>query len=269
MSRLLIKPEKPDQEGKVLSISPQSAGWQYVGFEVYSLKKGETIQKNTEDYEVCLVLLTGRIDIKTNEEEFMNIGNRMSVFEKVPPYSVYIPNDDSYLVTALTNINIAICYAPGKGSFPTRLIAPEMVGIENRGSGKMSRKIHNILPEEEAADSLLVVEVFTPEGNTSSYPPHKHDKDNLPHESYLEETYYHEINPEQGFVFQRVYNDDRSLDETMSVENKNVVMVPEGYHPVSSVPGYESYYLNVMAGPVRTWVFHNDPKHEWLFETGK
>ena len=129
----------------------------------------------------------------------------------------------------------------------------------------MSRKIHNILPEEKEADSLLVVEVFTPDGNTSSYPPHKHDTLNLPNESLLEETYYHMIHPEQGFAFQKVYNDDRSLDETISVENKNVVLVPEGYHPVSCVPGYESYYLNVMAGPVRTWKFQNDLDHEWLF----
>ena len=265
MSKLLLNPQKPNQDGRILNVTPASANWEYVGFQVYQLKKGNTLEKLTKENEVCLVLLTGKANVQTNKEKFSKIGNRMSVFEKTPPFSVYVPNDDSYIVEALTDVEIAICLAPGKGSYRARLIAPSDVGVESRGSGKMSRHIHNILPEDKPADSLLVVEVYTPDGNTSSYPPHKHDELNLPHESYLEETYFHLINPEQGFAFQRVYNDNRSLDETLAVENKDVVLVPEGYHPVSCVPGYESYYLNVMAGPVRTWKFHNDPDHEWLF----
>lgn len=265
MSKLLVKPTASNQNEKIIDISPASAGWDYIGFQVYQMKKGSTISENTADQEVCLVLLSGKANVKTAQEEFHDIGERMDVFEKIPPYSVYVPNEDHYAVEALTDVVLAVCQAPGKGTFPARLIAPDQVGQEDRGSGKMSRKIHNILPEEAEADSLLVVEVYTPDGNTSSYPPHKHDTLNLPEESLLEETYYHMIQPEQGFVFQRVYNDDRSLDETISVENKNVVLVPEGYHPVSSVPGYESYYLNVMAGPVRTWKFQNDLDHEWLF----
>ncbi|MFS0821521.1 5-deoxy-glucuronate isomerase [Bacillus sp. 1P02SD] len=265
MSRLIVKPKGRDEEGKILEVTPESAGWKYVGFEVYSLKQGETLKKQTEDKEVCIVLLSGLANVKTNKTVFENIGKRMSVFEGTPPYSVYVPSDDVFEVHADTDVDIAVCLAPGKGTHEARLIAPEDVGIEARGYGHMSRTVHNILPESEPADSLLVVEVYTPDGNTSSYPPHKHDKDNLPQESYLEETYYHEINPQQGFVFQRVYNDDRSLDETLAVEHRNVVLVPEGYHPVSSVPGYSSYYLNVMAGPIRTWKFYNDPDHEWLF----
>lgn len=265
MSKLLLKPQTPDKEGKILSVTPESAGWKYVGFEVFSIKKGNVLERQTIDNEVCLVLLSGLANIKTDDEEFMKIGKRMSVFEKSPPYSVYIPNNEQFKVEALTDVELAVCSAPGKGNYKTRLIVPDEVGQEDRGSGKMSRRVHNILPEQKEADSLLVVEVFTPDGNTSSYPPHKHDRENLPEESYLEETYYHELNPKQGFAFQRVYNDDRSLDETISVENRNVVLVPEGYHPVSCVPGYESYYLNVMAGPNRTWKFHNDPNHEWLF----
>jgi 5-deoxy-glucuronate isomerase len=111
----------------------------------------------------------------------------------------------------------------------------------------------------------LVVEVFTPEGHWSSYPPHKHDRNHLPEESYLEETYYHKINPGHGFAVQRIYTDDRSLDETLVIKDGDAVLVPKGYHPVSAPPGYDVYYLNVMAGPVRTWKFKNDPDHEWLF----
>lgn len=265
MSKLLLKPKTADEAGTILRVTPESVPWKYVGFEVYSLKQGQQLEKKTGNNEVCLVLLSGKANVKTHKKTFNEIGKRMSVFEKIPPYSVYVPNNDYYSIEALTDIEIAVCLAPGKSNYQARLIAPENVGIEDRGVGKMSRKIHNILPEQKEADSLLVVEVFTPDGNTSSYPPHKHDKENLPYESYLEETYFHKLNPEQGFAFQRVYNDDRSLDETIIVENNTVVLVPEGYHPVSCVPGYESYYLNVMAGPVRTWKFHNDPDHEWLF----
>lgn len=266
MSKLLITSHTPEEDGRIIHITPESAGWTYVGFEVYSIKKGGKIKKETLNKEICLVILSGKANIETSKKTFNDIGKRMNVFEKIPPFSVYVPNDDSYTVEALTDLELAVCASPGKGTYEARLIRPDEVKRSERGSGKMSRTVHDILPENADADSLLVVEVFTPDGNTSSYPPHKHDQDNLPHESYLEETYYHKINPSQGFALQRVYNDDRSLDEAIAVENRTVVLVPEGYHPVTCVPGYESYYLNVMAGPERTWKFNNAKEHEWLFE---
>ena len=106
------------------------------------------------------------------------------------------------------------------GSHPARLIGPDALHQETRGKGSNIRHVTNILPEWEPAESLLVVEVITPGGNTSSYPPHKHDTDDLPRESALEEVYYHRLNPPQGFAFQRVYTDDRSLDETMTVDRR-------------------------------------------------
>ncbi|ARP42933.1 5-deoxy-glucuronate isomerase [Geobacillus thermodenitrificans] len=267
MSRFIISSHSPNEEGNVVRVTPESAGWEYVGFEVYALTKGQTLRKETIDQEACLVLLKGKANISTKLERWEQIGLRMDVFEKVPPYSVYVPANDVYEVEAMTDVEVAVCLAPGKGTYPARLIPPSEVGVEIRGAGNIERRVHNILPESQPADSLLVVEVFTPEGNWSSYPPHKHDQDNLPHESYLEETYYHKINPGHGFMVQRVYTDDRSIDETMVVKNGDVVLVPKGYHPVSAPPGYEGYYLNVMAGPVRTWKFHNDPDHDWVMES--
>lgn len=266
MTNLLVESHKPDQDGQTLAISPEYAGWDYVGFQVYQLKEGQSVQKETEDQEVCIVLLGGKANMTTNEESFKNIGDRMNVFEKKSPYSVYVPDHDTYKVEALTELEIAICLAPGKGSHKARLIAPDDVGVEDRGSGDMSRHVHNILPETEPADSLLVVEVYTPEGNYSSFPPHKHDTVNPPDETYLEESYYHKITPNSGFLFHRVYTDDGSLDEAMAVKNNQAVMVPKGYHPVSTPPGHECYYLNVMAGPERAWKFHNDENFTWLFE---
>lgn len=262
---LIVRPGEPDADGVMLRITPESAGWRYVGFEVIRLLPGQTWQSETGDREVCVVLLSGIADAEAGGVAWQEIGRRMSVFEQIPPFAVYVPYGSSYRLTARTEVEAAICSAPGRGGFAARLIAPEQVGTEPRGYGNMSRTIHNILPEQEPADSLLVVEVYTPGGHWSSYPPHKHDQERLPHESYLEETYYHRMKPGHGFAVQRVYTDDRSLDETLTVRNGEAVLVPRGYHPVSAAPGYDSYYLNVMAGPVRTWKFHNDPEHEWLF----
>ncbi|MFF2479404.1 5-deoxy-glucuronate isomerase [Paenibacillus sp. NPDC058071] len=265
MNKLIVSPKQPaSADVPVVSVTPQSAGWDYVGFEVYRLNEGEALSQETGGDEVCLVLLSGKADVSTADGSWSNIGQRMSVFEQIPPYSVYVPNDNRFEVKANTALELAVCKAPGKGNLPSRLIAPSDVGVEVRGEGVTQRYIHNILPEQKAADSLLVVEVFTPQGHWSSYPPHKHDQDNLPEESFLEETYYYHVQPEQGFAVQRVYTDDRSLDETLAVRDGEVVLVPKGYHPVSAPPGYQVYYLNVMAGPTRVWKFRNDPDHEWI-----
>lgn len=166
----------------------------------------------------------------------------------------------------MSDVQIAVCAAPGTEGYEPRLIRPENCKRSVRGKGANTRYVCDILPDSEPAHSLLVVEVRTPSGHSSSYPPHKHDTDDLPHQSFLEETYYHQVNPPQGFVFQRVYTDDRSIDQAMAVENSDLVVVPKGYHPVSVPYGYESYYLNVMAGPKRAWHFHNDPQHSWLLD---
>lgn len=266
MSELLIKPkETPDQDGNVLRITPESAKWDYVGFEVYTFKQGESFQKQTGDREMAVVLLSGKANAKTKHKSWDDIGERMSVFDETPAYTVYIPNDDEVTLEALTDLELAVCTAPGKGTYEARLIKPEDVDVAKRGSGSTSREIHGVIPEEKPADSLFVIEVFTPAGNWSSYPPHKHDQDNYPDETYLEETYYHKINPaDGGFAVQRVYTDDRELDETIIVNDGQSVMVPRGHHPCSAPPGYDLYYLNVMAGPTRKWRFTNDPDHEWL-----
>ncbi|WP_059105773.1 5-deoxy-glucuronate isomerase [Shouchella shacheensis] len=265
MSQYIVSQTQPDENGRVLQLTPESAGWEYIGFEVFQLQPGQTIHQKTEDQEVVVVLVSGKANVKTDHKEWNDIGDRMSVFEKKPAYSVYLPPHDSFHVEATTEAEIAVCKAPGKGTYEARLIGPDDVDVAKRGSGSMQREIHNILPEEKPADSLFVIEVFTPEGNWSSYPPHKHDENNLPQETYLEETYYHKNDkPENGFAIQRLYTDDLSLNENLTVKDSEVVIVPKGYHPVSAPPGYNLYYMNVMAGPVRKWQFTDDKDHEWL-----
>ncbi|WP_339478757.1 MULTISPECIES: 5-deoxy-glucuronate isomerase [unclassified Pseudomonas] len=246
---------------------------QYVGFAAYRLSLGETLPVAAGDKELCLVLLSGRIGLKGEAPgqgafDWDNLGDRQSVFEDKSPYAAYLPPGSQAQVTALSDVQIAVCAAPGsaQNSYGPRLIRPDSIKRSVRGKGANTRYVCDILPDSEPAHSLLVVEVRTPSGHSSSYPPHKHDTDDLPHQSFLEETYYHQVNPSQGFVFQRVYTDDRCIDQAMAVENSDLVVVPKGYHPVSVPYGYESYYLNVMAGPKRVWQFHNDPQHSWLLD---
>jgi 5-deoxy-glucuronate isomerase len=264
MPKLLIKGKK--KAGKVISVTPASAKWKHVGHDVWKLTAGKSAKGAEKGRETCIVFISGKGRVTVDGKEFGVLGERANVFEG-KPWSVYVPPKSKWSVTAANDCVINICTAPAKQGTPAFVIRPEELSIETRGSGSNTRYVCNILPEmDKRAESLLVVEVITPNGCTSSYPSHKHDKNNLPHESLLEETYYHRLNPPQGFAFQRVYTDDRKLDEAMAVEDGDVVLVPKGYHPCATIHGYDLYYLNVMAGPVRTWKFHNAREHEWLLK---
>jgi 5-deoxy-glucuronate isomerase len=263
MSRLLIHPQPAGAEGRIHAISPESAGWQYVGFEVFRLSAGQRHSLAIpEGREACLVLVSGRVEILADGASLGVLGERISPFEG-NPWSVYAPPATQIEVRAENEVELALCSAPGTGALPLRVIPPEAVAFETRGQGTNTRHVRNILPEGEAAESLLVVEVITPGGHWSSYPSHKHDTDDFPNETYLEETYYHRL-ARPGFALQRVYTDDRSLDETMAVADRDVVLVPRGYHPVGAPHGFDLYYLNVMAGPKRAWRFRFDPDQKWL-----
>ncbi|MGK9174607.1 5-deoxy-glucuronate isomerase [Yokenella regensburgei] len=251
-------------DGRTQHITPENAGWKYVGFDVYRLQAGQEITLPADALERCLVLVSGKATVVTQAGTFESIGERMSPFERTPAWSVYLPHHSPAQVTALTPLELAVCSAPGWGDLPVRLIAPKDVGVEHRGKGRNKRLVHNILPDDRPADSLLVVEVYTAEGDTSSYPSHKHDTPVEGKETYLEETYYHRFDPPQGFALQRVYTDDRSLDEAMAVYDRDVVKVPRGYHPVATIAGYNNYYLNVMAGPTRKWLFTWEKDHAWV-----
>lgn len=264
MSSLHIRPHAPDATGTVLDVTPASAGWTHVGFKLVRLVKGQSYRGGEVGREVCLVLVSGRADVMVDDLRYVNLGGRTSPFEDRAPGALYLPAGVKYEVVALNSLELAICSAPGTGAGQARVIDEVEMSREVRGSGGNTRYVRNILPQDRPAESLLVVEVITPGGNWSSYPPHKHDTATSEQETVLEETYYHRIHPAQGFAFQRVYTSDRSIDETIAVEDASLVMVPRGYHPVGAAHGYDLYYLNVMAGPERRWIFCNDPDHAWI-----
>lgn len=268
MSPLLRKPF--GRHGKVHEITPQSAGWRYVGFSLYHLRAGETAAEATGAREVILVMVEGRATLTAAGEDWGSLGDRMSVFEKTPPHCLYVPNGQDWRAVAETDCVIAVCSAPGHGCHSARRIGPDGITLTQRGKGPNTRWINNIAMEaEDYADSLLVTEVFTPAGNWSSYPSHRHDEDDFPRITYLEETYYHRLNPADGWAIQRVYTDDGSLDETMAVKDGEVVLVPRGHHPCGAPHGFELYYLNVMAGPRRAWRFEPAPEVRQVIEGDK
>ena len=251
MSKLLARSALPDPDGRVLSVTPESAGWRYVGFEVYRLP-GDRLDRSTPGRETCIVVLSGRVRLGADGEEWE--GDRASVFDG-PPTSIYVPPGVEWWAEG--DGEIAVCTAPASTGAELRLLG---VRHESRGSGGESREIAHILMEDEPAESLLVTEVITPAGHWSSYPPHKHDTDDPPRETYLEETYYHRM--PGGFAFQRVYTADRSLDEALAPGDGDVVLVPRGFHPVAAGARHDLYYLNVMAGPVREWRITADPDYD-------
>lgn len=267
MSRLLVHP-RPDPAaaaaGTIVSITPESAGWGHVGFEVVRLGPGQAATRETGERECCVVVVSATCSVSSRHGDWQAIGGRPDPWAG-PPDGAYLPPRTEFTVTAGdAEAEIAVCFAPApSGGAPARVLPGSEIEPERRGHGSHERTVHPILMGDREADSLLVCEVLTPPGHWSSYPPHKHDRDAMPGESLLEETYYHRIRPGRGFALQRVYTGDGELDETVAVRDGDTVLVPRGYHTVSAPPGYDLYYLNVMAGPIRAWAIANDPDHEW------
>lgn len=261
MTDLLVHASSPSSDGTVLSVSPDSAGWEYVGFEVLRLTEGVTAERDCRDRELCIVVVAGTAEVASEHGQWTGLGGRTDPWSG-PPEGAYLPPGSHVRVRG--DGEVALCWAPavGGGAEPRRL-GSDGVEVEVRGYGPQERTVTPILMADRPADSLLVCEVLTPGGNWSSYPPHKHDVDDPPAETLLEETYYHRLRRPDGFGLQRVYTADRALDETLSFSDGDCVLVPRGFHTVSAPPGYDLYYLNVMAGPLRQWAVVNDPEFEW------
>lgn len=270
MSDLLVKPARlaPGESGALISIDPERAGWRDISFEVLRLEAGQRRAADSGAEEVCLVFLGGTGSVESSEGDFDRVGARANVFAG-RCHAVYLPTETRYTIAAQSALEVAVARAPATRRFPARHIRPEDVEVEERGDGNASRTIHHVLPPERPADRLMLVEVFTPSGNWSSYPPHKHDEHRPPQEHDLEEIYYFRLDRPEGWAIQRVYTDDRRVDETVTVHDGEVVLVREGYHPVVAAPGCNAYYLNVLAGTGRSLAATDDPALAWVRGTWK
>ncbi len=250
-------------DGQLVGVTPDAAGWKYLDFAALRLRAGNSVTEATGDREVALVLLGGVCDIESSAGSWTNVGRRAHVFAG-RPFTVYLPIQTTYTIRAKTDLEVGRCAARAEVAHPARLIRPDEVEIEVRGGANITRQISHIIKPEFAAQRLLVVEVYTPSGNWSSYPPHKHDELRLPHEVILEETYYYRISTASGFAMQRLYTEDGTLDEAFVCRDGDLVLIPRGYHPVCAAPGSQVYYLNALAGDVHSMAASDDPDLAWI-----
>ena len=246
--------------------TPESVHFDYLTFRTCDLPAQQNFTGDTAGNELCIVMLGGRCSIESSKGAWRGVGERAKVFDGLPT-ALYLPIETRFSVLAETDCQIALCYSLADTAFPAHLITSEEVEVEIRGGGNATRQINHILKPEFHAQRLMVVEVYTPSGNWSSYPPHKHDVHDPPAEVDLEEIYYYKIDRPEGYAIQRIYTADHKLDATLIVRDGELVLVPEGYHPVVAAHGYTVYYLNALAGSARSMAASDDPDYAWVRQT--
>lgn len=260
---MLIRPDSASSRRQTLVASPESVGFEYLSFEIIRLNSGDEFEGQTKQTELGIVLLGGRCNVRSSRGNWEGVGRRRNVFDGMP-HAVYLPIDTEYAIVADTECEMAICGSRAEKSFPARLITPADVRIEIRGGGNATRQINHIVTPEFEADRLLLVEVYTPSGNWSSYPPHKHDVHDPPGEVDLEEIYYYKIDKPGGYAIQRLYTADGRIDTALTVRDGELVLIREGYHPVVAAHGYNVYYLNALAGSAHSMAASDDPEYAWV-----
>ncbi len=255
-----------------LQITPASAGWTYSGLSVLRMTAGESVELDTACSEVLVLPLAGGCEV-TSEDRTLSLQGRPGVFDAVTDFA-YLPRDATATIFSAAGGRFALPSARCERRMPFRYGPAEAVPVELRGAGQASRQVNNFCtPDVFETDKLIACEVLTPSGNWSSYPPHKHDEAREG-ESELEEIYYFEVADGPagpGIAYQRVYGHDHAqIDVLAEVRSGDSVLIPHGWHgPSMAVPGYDLYYLNVMAGPgeERAWLICDDPQHRWVRES--
>lgn len=253
---------KAAQGGYTDLVEPGQHGLQYLGLGLLSLGDGEAWEMKFGGREAVLVIVSGHCDMSSGGTTWDQLGQREDVFDG-PPTSVYCPPESECRVVGRGAVSVAVCTSLAeRGAAPT-LIRPEDVVSKEVGRDSFQRTVRHIVSEDSLpAQRILVGETLNPPGRWSSFPPHKHDSPRLPEESKLEEVYYYRVRPKQGFGVQRVYGD--GLDETYAIQDGDAVAISHGYHPVAAPPGYELYYLWVLAGEERIMRPYEDPNHAWV-----
>jgi 5-deoxy-glucuronate isomerase len=258
------------------TISSAEAGWNHLNFMARTVKQGQKWVGETGNCEYLFVLLGGNFSAETSEGTWKTSNGRKDVFSGLP-HALYLPQYTKFEIKPVGSLlDIACGWCIAEQSFPAHYITPSDVadmGIEYRGGDNASRQINRIIPPGSSVNRLVCVEVYTPSGNWSSFPAHKHDTRKTDPvtgtlmEASLEEIYFYKIDKPQGFAIQKVYTYDRSLDEIAEPHNNDVVLIPEGYHPVVAGHGYNVYYLNFLAGSDQSLASTDDPDHKWIYGT--
>jgi 5-deoxy-glucuronate isomerase len=259
LSRLLISPDS-------FTGRPNCFGFEFLSFANRKLGAATSFSDSTGGNELAIVVLGGICTVNSSCGNWPEIGKRANVFDGMP-WTLYLPIATEFSISTKAGCDLALCYSRAESKFPARLVTPQEVAVEHRGGGNATRQINSMISPDFPAERLIVVEVYTPAGNWSSFPPHKHDIHNPPGEVDLEEIYYYRFERPEGFAVQRVYTHDRRIDETITVRDGELVLVPEGYHPVAAAHGYNAYYLNALAGSARSLAASDDPVFAWVRNT--
>jgi 5-deoxy-glucuronate isomerase len=279
---LVIHPQTAPEAEVIVEVTPESAGWQHINFQVRRLQTGQSWSFASGENELALVVLGGHLNVASNRGEWKNIGSRENVFAGLPS-ALYLPRRTEFTVSATDKpVEFAVAWAATDCDNSPQLITPADINTEIRGGDNATRQINQIIPPRFGCDRLVLVEVYTPSGNWSSYPPHKHDvhwADSAGKlaQADLEEIYFYKIDKPEGYAFQRIYTDESSplhragypIDAVVLARDNDVVLIPEGYHPVTSAPGYTTYYLNVLAGSAQSLAASDDPRYAWVKESYK
>jgi 5-deoxy-glucuronate isomerase len=242
-------------------VTPVSAGWEHLSFELHARRDGDALERDSADHEFALILLSGDAELRVGGRSW-EVRGREGVFQGLP-HGLYVPPGERFGLTPRGPVEFALGSARAEGRLPPRLITPDDVVVEIRGGHNATRQISHVIDPGQA-ERLLCVEVYTPSGNWSSYPPHKHDVYEAGVEAELDEVYHFRLDPEDGWALQRLYDDDRSLDEVVVARHGDTVLVREGYHPVVTAPGYDAYYLNLLAGIDPSWDARDEPDLAWV-----
>lgn len=273
---LIVRAGNASDPDVLVEVTPQIAGWDTIHFQARRLAAGQRWNFAARQHELALVVLGGVVDVLSDRGNWQGIGARADVFQGLP-HALYLPVKTNLTVQAVADAQFAVTWVSAEKTFEPVRITPADIEVEIRGGGHATRQINRILPPGFPCERLVVVEVYTPGGNWSSYPPHKHDVHRLGQgaellEADLDEIYYYKIDRPEGYALQRVYTGLDSplqragtpIDAVLMPRNDDVVLVPEGYHPVSSPPGYTAYYLNVLAGSAQSLAAADDPEFAWV-----
>lgn len=252
----------PGQSGDLIHLPRQNANWEWMSFLTRRVQPGDVLKVHTENEEAALVLLSGTCLCDWGKGR-VAIGKRKTVFDGLP-YTLYLPAQSSASFVAESVCEIAECRVPSTAKLDPVLIKPSDVTSSLRGGGNASRQIVDIISPVFPADKLVVIEVYTPGGNWSSYPPHKHDTHNPPTEVDLDEIYYFRMADSNGFAFQHLYGGKHGSECIVKAGDGDVVLVHSGYHSVVAGPGYDTYYLNFLAGTSRDLAVTDDAQHIWI-----
>lgn len=249
--------------GKSEIYTKENSACKLVEIDMVRLADGEQKKYNEENKEYGMVILGGKCSVSGAGFEFKSVGKRKDVFDGAAT-CVYVPRNTEFTIKAEGEVSIAVCKSPAKRDHKPVVINPEDVVIKDMGKPGWERQAHFILDDRTDADILYIGEAYVKGGQWASYPPHKHDDDNMPTEANTEEIYYYEFKKPQGFGIQRVYTKEGDVDEVYVVKSGDFVEIPRGYHPFHAAPGYDNYYLWIMAGENRGFFMTTDEEHKWL-----